>query len=187
MGKRWLLLACCCLPAAACLLLACCLPAACAACCCLLLLAAACCCLLLLAAACCLLACWLACWLAGWLACCLLAACLLLGWEGRSFSLFDGLGWRRGPVAQGVPHFMLWSMMALGPALDNSWIRGRSGGRSGGRSVVFSALVFICVLCSFFIFSFFLTDCYFFSFHCFLRSLSLTPSQIKPLRQNDCL
>ena len=53
------------------------------------------------------------------------------GWEGHSFSLFDGLGWRRGAVAQGVPHFMLWSMMALGPALDNSWIRGRSGGRSG--------------------------------------------------------
>ena len=67
------------------------------------------------------------------------------GWEGHSFSLFDGLGWRRGAVAQGVPHLMLWSMMALGPALDNSWIRGRSG----GRSVVFSALVFICVLCLF--------------------------------------
>ena len=33
-----------------------------------------------------------------------------------------------------------------------------------------------CLLaCCFF--SFFLTDCYFFSFHCFLRSLSRTPSQ----------
>ena len=74
------------------------------------------------------------------------------GWEGRSFSLFDGLGWRRGAVAQGVPHFMLWSMMALGPALDNSWIRGRSGGRSGVvRGVVrlyfqhlFSFVFFVC-------------------------------------------
>ena len=28
-------------------------------------------------------------------------------------------------------------------------VRGSFGGRSGGRSVVFSALVFICVLCSF--------------------------------------
>ena len=74
------------------------------------------------------------------------------GWEGHSFSLFDGLGWRRGAVAQGVPHFMLWSMMALGPALDNSWIRGRSGGRSGVvRGVVrlyfqhlFSFVFFVC-------------------------------------------
>ena len=76
-----------------------------------------------------------------------------VGWEGRSFSLFDGSGWSRGAVAQGVPHFMLWSMMVLGPAFDNSWIRGRSGGRSGGRSVVFSALVFICVLCLFLLLS----------------------------------
>ena len=74
------------------------------------------------------------------------------GWEGRSFSLFHGLGWRRGAVAQGVPHFMLWSMMALCPALDNSWIRGRSGGRSGVvRGVVrlYFQHVFICVLCLF--------------------------------------
>jgi len=78
------------------------------------------------------------------------------GWEGRSFSLFDGLGWRRGAVAQGVPHFMLWSMMALGPALDNSWIRGRSGGRSGVvRGVVrlyFQHLFsFVFFVCSFFL------------------------------------
>ena len=74
------------------------------------------------------------------------------GWEGHSFSLFDGLGWRRGAVAQGVAHFMLWSKMALGPPFDNSWIRGRSGGRSGVvRGVVrlyfqhlFSFVFFVC-------------------------------------------
>ena len=62
------------------------------------------------------------------------------GWEGGSSSLLDGSGWRRGAVAQGVAHFMLWSMMALGPAFDNSWIRGRSrvvrgsfGGSFGGH------------------------------------------------------
>ena len=111
------------------------------------------------------------------------------GWEGRSFSLFHGLGWRRGAVAQAVPHFMLWSMMALCPALDNSWIRGRSGVVRGVVWLYFQHLFsFVFFVCSFFIFfSFFLTDCYFFSFHCFLRSLSLTPSQIKPLWQNDCL
>ena len=110
------------------------------------------------------------------------------GWEGRSFSLFDGLGWRRGAVAQGVPHFMLWSMMALGPALDNSWIRGRSGGRSGVvRGVVrlyFQHLFsFVFFLCSFFIFSFFLTDCYFFSFHCFR---SFVHSVLLLLKSNHC-
>ena len=55
-------------------------------------------------------------------------------------------------MAQGVPHFMLWSMMAQGPALDNSGIRGRSGGRSGVvRGVVrwyfqhlFSFVFFVC-------------------------------------------
>ena len=72
------------------------------------------------------------------------------GWEGRSFSLFDGLGWRRGAVAQGVPHFMLWSMMALGPALDNSWIRGRSGGRSGVVRGVVRVVSFVFFVCSFF-------------------------------------
>ena len=78
--------------------------------------------------------------------------------------------------------------------LASSWIRGRSGGRSGVvRGVVrlyFQHLFsFVFFVCSFFFifFSFFLTDCYFFSFHCFLRSLSRTPSQIKPLWQNDCL
>ena len=80
--KVVLLLACCWLPAAACLLLA---------------VAAVCCCLLLLAA------CLLAGLLAGLLAACLLLACMgnvplviplhtSFGWEGRSFSLFDGLG-----------------------------------------------------------------------------------------------
>ena len=50
-----------------------------------------------------------------------------------------------------------------------------------------------CVLClfllfpSFIFFSCFLTNCHFFSFHVFLCSLHLTPSQIKPFWQNDCL
>ena len=65
--------------------------------------------------------------------------------------------------------------------------RGSFGGSFG---CIFSTCFHLCSLFVpfFFIFlSFFLTDCYFFSFHCFLRSLSLTPSQIKPLWQNDCL
>ena len=74
------------------------------------------------------------------------------GWEGHSFSLFDALGWRRGAVAQGVPYFMLWSMMALGPALDNSWIRGRSGGRSGSFGGSFGCIFSTCFhLCSLFV------------------------------------
>ena len=73
------------------------------------------------------------------------------GWEGRSFSLFDGLGWRRGAVAQGVPHFMLWSMMALGPVFDNSWIRGRSGVVRGVVRLYFQHLFsFVFFVCSFF-------------------------------------
>ena len=73
---------------------------------------------------------------------------LTFGWEGGSSSLVDGSGWWRGAVAQGVAHFMLWSKMALGPAFDNSWIRGRSRCRSGvvrgsfSRSVLFSVLNF---------------------------------------------
>ena len=63
-------------------------------------------------------------------------------------------------------------------------VRGSFGGSFG---CIFSTCFHLCSLfVPFFIFfSFFLTDCYFFSFHCFLRSLSLTPSQIKPLWQND--
>ena len=79
-------------------------------------------------------------------------------------------------VVNDGPGSCAWQLMNQGS------FGGSFGGRSGGRSVVFSALVFICVLCLFLLFiffSFFLTDCYFFSFHCFLRSLSLTPSQIK--------
>ena len=52
-------------------------------------------------------------------------------------------------MAQGVPHFMLWSMMAHGQLMN----QGSFGGRSGVRSVVFSALVFICVLCLFLLLS----------------------------------
>ena len=88
------------------------------------------------------------------------------GWEGRSFSLFDGLGWRRGAVAQGVPYFILWSMMALGPAFDNSWIRGRLGVVRGGR---FSTC-FHCVLC------FFLFYLLFFSHRLLLLLFLLFPS-----------
>ena len=117
------------------------------------------------------------------------------GWEGGSSSLLDGSGWRRGAVAQGVAHFMLWSMMALGPAFDNSWIWGRSGGRSGvvrgvrSFGCIFSTCFHLCSLFvpSFIFFSCFLTNCHFFSFHVFLCSLHLTPSQIKPFWQNDCL
>ena len=69
------------------------------------------------------------------------------GWEGGSSSLFDGSGWRRGAVAQGVAHFMLWSMMALGPAFDNSWIRGRSG---VVRLYFQHLLSFVFFVCSFF-------------------------------------
>ena len=49
-------------------------------------------------------------------------------------------------MAQGVPHFMLWSMMVHGQLMN----QGSFGGR---RSVVFSALVFICVLCLFLLLS----------------------------------
>ena len=62
-------------------------------------------------------------------------------------------------------------------------------GSFGGRSVVFSALVsFVFFVCSFLSSSLsFLQTVTSSLFHCFLRSLSLTPSQIKPLWQNDCL
>ena len=116
------------------------------------------------------------------------------GWEGGSSSLFDGSGWRRGAVAQGVAHFMLWSMMALGPAFDNSWIRVVRGVVRGSFRGWFGCIYSYSTcfhVCSWFvptfIFSFFLTDCHFFYFHCFLCSLRLTPSQIKPFWQNDCL
>ena len=104
------------------------------------------------------------------------------GWEGRSFSLFDGLGWRRGAVAQGVPHFMLWSMRLT--THESGVVRGVVRGRSGGRSVVFSALVFICVLCLFLFFiffSFFLTDCYFFPF-----IVSFVHTVLLLLKSNHC-
>ena len=52
-------------------------------------------------------------------------------------------------MAQGVPHFMLWSMLVHGQLMN----QGSFGGRSGGRSVAFSALVFICVLCLFLLLS----------------------------------
>ena len=72
------------------------------------------------------------------------------GWEGRSFSLFDGLGWRRGAVAQGVPHFMLWSMMALVLRLPTHesgvvWgvVRGSFGGSFG---CIFSTCFHLCSL-----------------------------------------
>ena len=54
-------------------------------------------------------------------------------------------------MAQGVPHFMLWSMRLTTheSGVVRGVVRGSFGGRSGGRSVVFSALVFICVLCLF--------------------------------------
>ena len=56
------------------------------------------------------------------------------GWDGGSSSLLDCLGWRRGAVAQGVTHFILWSMMALGPAFHSSWVyKGWFGGSFGGH------------------------------------------------------
>ena len=106
------------------------------------------------------------------------------GWEGRSFSLFDGLGWRRGAVAQGVPHFILWSMMALGPAFDNSWIRGRSGGRLGVvRGGRFSTC-FHCVLCFFL----FLSSSLFFSqtVTSSLFIISFVHSLLFLLKSNHC-
>ena len=75
------------------------------------------------------------------------------GWEG-----FDGSEWRMGAAWQGVAHFMLWSMMALGPAFDNSWISARSGIVRGVVRLYFQNL-FSCVFfaCSFFYFLLFLS------------------------------
>jgi hypothetical protein len=106
-----------------------------------------------------------------WKKCFPLVIFLIYRWKGGSFSLLDDSGWRRGAVAQGVAHFMLWSMMAVGPALDNSWIRSRSGvvwgvGRSFGHSIVFLTFIFIYLLCLFFLLSSFLV-CHLFSFHIF--------------------
>ena len=72
------------------------------------------------------------------------------GWEGRSFSLFDGLGCRRGAVAQGVPHFMLWSMMALVLRLtthESGVVRGVVRGSFGGSfGCIFSTCFHLCSL-----------------------------------------
>ena len=67
------------------------------------------------------------------------------GWEGRSFSLFDGLGWRRGAVAQGVPHFMLWSMRLT--THESGVVRGVVRGSFGGSfGCIFSTCFHLCSL-----------------------------------------
>ena len=79
-----------------------------------------------------------------------------------------------------MPHFMLWSMHLTTHEL---------GVVRGVVRLYFQHLFFFH-LCSLFVlffifFPFFLTDYYFFSFHCFLRSLSFTP-QIKPCNAKQC-
>ena len=67
------------------------------------------------------------------------------GWEGRSFSLFDGLGWRRGAVAQGVPHFMLWSMRLT--THESGVVRGVvRGSFRGSFGCIFSTCFHLCSL-----------------------------------------
>ena len=108
-----------------------------------------------------------------------------LFWMGGTFVFFIWwFGMKKGCGGAGSS-----ALHVVVNALDNSWIRGRSGVVRGVVRLYFQHLFsFVFFVRSFFIFfTFFLTDCYFFSFHCFLRSLSLTPSQIKPLWQNDCL
>ena len=66
---------------------------------------------------------------------------LYLFWMGGTFVFFIWwFGMKKGCGGAGSS-----ALHVVVNALDNSWIRGRSG----GRSVVFSALVFICVLCLF--------------------------------------
>ena len=104
------------------------------------------------------------------------------GWEGRSFSLFDGLGWRRGAVAQGVPHFMLWSMRLT--THESGVVRGVVRGSFGGSfGCIFSTCFHLCSLfVPFFIFfSFFLTDCYFFPF-----IVSFVHTVLLLLKSNHC-
>ena len=75
---------------------------------------------------------------------------------------------------------------------QGSFVRGgRSGVVQGSFGCIYSCSTCFHV-CSWFVptfifFPFFLTDCHFFYFLCFLCSLRLTPSQIKPFWQNDCL
>ena len=71
--------------------------------------------------------------------------CTSFGWEGRSFSLFDGLGWWRGAVAQGVPHFMLWSMRLT--THESGVVRGVVRGSFGGSfGCIFSTCFHLCSL-----------------------------------------
>ena len=92
------------------------------------------------------------------------------GWEGRSFSLFDGLGWRRGAVAQGVPHFMLWSMRLT--THESGVVRGVVRGSFGGS---FGCIFSTCFhLCSLFVPFFYLLS--FLSHRLLLLLFSLFPS-----------
>ena len=71
------------------------------------------------------------------------------GWEGGSSSLFDGSGWKRGAVAQGVAHFMSLSILANdGPesCVGQLMNQGSFGGRSGVVRLYFQYLFSLSLL-----------------------------------------
>ena len=96
------------------------------------------------------------------------------GW----FGMKKGVRWRREFRTSCCGQWWPWVLRLT--THESGVVRGVVRGSFGGSfGCIFSTCFHLCsLLVPFFIFfSFFLTDCYFFSFHCFLRSLSRTPSQ----------